>query len=462
MNTFDKDLRKKLYNAEMDVSEGMWASIESQIPVKKEKPKFWFFFLLSAAFIAFIYVYNQSDIKAPTIQNDTNIISIVDTDVDDLIFDYKTIAGNQQNPTINHIKNSTSVNSTNPHPSVETFNQLITTRHTNTIEDTPSPSLDVDLHERSSKKLKFVVNPFKSTLSNRNNNSLKLIEKSRINEIGQEVSHVVDISSVKDIPLVQKPNFASSVTEKLEDRFSVATCPKFEKYSSDIYFYTEAFLGKNFQQLSTLDLELRDFAAQRDRNEMSAVSLSATFGIGKEFRNGFLAETGINYDRIRMSFRLDRTQEIIEHIDCVNDQGVVFTKSDTTIVSNSSNLNNTFTQINIPLVVGYRHYINDRISVAGKIGTLLNLNSRNQGQFLDNNGNLVTYNSDNVSSSLFQTNLDLSYLASIQLQAQLGSQTNAYVGINSNFYPSNFGLIGNPIQQRYTKVGLSLGVNYHI
>ena len=30
----------------MQVSEGMWASIESQIPLKKEKPKYWLLFLL--------------------------------------------------------------------------------------------------------------------------------------------------------------------------------------------------------------------------------------------------------------------------------------------------------------------------------------------------------------------------------------------------------------------------------
>ena len=55
MNKFDKNIKKKLYNADMHVSEGLWASIESQIPVKKERPKYWLLFLLSAIAIP-IYV----------------------------------------------------------------------------------------------------------------------------------------------------------------------------------------------------------------------------------------------------------------------------------------------------------------------------------------------------------------------------------------------------------------------
>lgn len=469
MNTFDKNLRKKLYNAELEVSEGMWASIESQIPVKKEKPKLWFFFLLSAAIIAFGYVFNQSaDTPPATVENE---------------LDNTTLTGTQ-NLNDNHLTDSDIKNvniqekatnlSTN-HPitiqPTRTNRKAITSAKSNEAkiantykisEKNHYPTNDFNDIVHSSKKLKFVVNPFKITSSNRSNNSLKLIEKSRINQIGKVLSNAATIDNKKEIPLVAISNLGPLKLNAKEERYSVATCPKFEQYSSGIYFFSEAYFGKNFQHLSTNDLELSGLVNRRTRNEMSAVSLSATLGIGKEFRNGLLAETGINYDRIRMSFRLDRTQEIIEHVECINDQGVVFTKSDTTIVSNPTNLNNTFTQVNIPLVIGYRHYVNNRLSIAGKIGTLLNLNSSNQGQFLDNNDSLVTYNSNNVSSSLFQTNLDLSYLASIQVQAQLGSGISAYLGVNSNFYPSNFGLLSNPIQQRYTKVGLSFGVSYQI
>jgi len=457
LNTFDKNLKKKLYNAEMEVSDGMWASIESQIPVKKEKPKFWFIFLITAALIAFSYVLKQSDTSqtSPEKQlltqqqkidlakdkqaNSTNLTSLAQGSE----MTYNPIAGDAS---------ASGEISDNGLASLSKRSELTETKHSPTSE----------FNSNTTKKLKFVTNPFKSSTAYQNNNSLKLIEKFRINEIGKEVSSIPQLTTIKKVSLLQKPNSEPTLATKIIDRYSVATCPKFEPKSLGVYFFSELSAGLNFQHLSTNNLELTDLVNQRNQNEMNAVSISSTIGIGKEFRNGLLVETGINYDKIRISFRLDRTQEIIEHIDCVNDEGLVITKTDTTIVNNSSNLNNTFTQVNIPLVIGYRHYLNNRISLAGKIGALLNLNSSNQGQFIDNNGNLTKYSSDNVSSSLFQTNLDISYLANLQMQVNLGHHFNAYLGVNTNFYPSNFGLSGNTIQQRYTKIGMNLGVSYQL
>lgn len=492
MKTFDKNIKKKLYNAEMPVSDGIWASIESQIPVKKEKPKLWFLFLLCAAAVP-LYIITQNhgtELNSELIaENEVEILasglssekesrslqSILQNE--NTILTEKISNNNSNNLSSNSVNSQNNgVNTNFPKPRTKeqetsnfTLNSKDKTQSLIEISNLDSKSLKIDNYKsipNSNKKLKFVYNPFNSKVNKTSKNGLKLIEKSRTYRAADQVAKVSTVALrkySKGIKINNEDRLLACGERMYDEKSSVASCPSFEGYYSGIYFYAEANSGYTIQHLNALSPDYNDLVARRVTEEHSAIAMSFTAGIGKQWKNGFVAETGFNYDRLKIDFGLDRTRTIVDTYECVNDQGEVVQKSDTTLVSGNENmLSNSFTQVNVPLVLGYEMYLSERFSILGKAGVLVNLNSRNEGQVMDQEGNLVSYNSENVATSMFKTNLGLSYTSSLLMEGIINRNLSAYAGLSANFYPSNFSLIDNPIKQTYTRLGLTTGLKYSL
>ena len=461
----------------MPVSEGMWASIESQIPVKKERPKIWIFFLLCAAAIP-LYVISLSHGKQTV---DEKIVAEVATKKTTLTAKEK-LSNQSSTETKNNIntsfgivnesladnrnaqKNLVSDNESNSTISIN--ERAIETLSTNSQLDNKNAKKSTNkskvslsssslLSSSSTKKLKFVNNPFRKTLKAGGVNSLKLIEKSRMYKGVSKMSKITPLTreNVLSKIFIDAEKRAESYCELMSnERTSVAACPSFAPYYSGIYFFGEVNVGQSIQNLSTSNRDLLQYIQARHEGENGALSVSATVGVGKEWRSGLIFETGINYDRIKLDVATDRRREVIEIVN-----------GDTVVVNvQLDQLQNTFTQINVPVIFGYKMHLSNRFSAVGKAGILVNLNSRNEGQIMDEEGNIVSYNSDSVASSMFRTNLGLSYTSSLLVEGVLNSHFSAYAGLNANFYPSNFSLSSQPIRQTYSKFGMTAGIKYSL
>lgn len=324
---------------------------------------------------------------------------------------------------------------------------------------------------KSRKKLKFLNDPFKSQVKSEGRaGALKLIEKSRVYESVKlvgfaplETSNYRNNDQLAPLGINRYDNILSKMILRAN---SAPACPYFGHLSSGIYVYADYSLGAVNQMLSTTHPDYNNLLARRNGSESGALSLSVNVGLGKQWRSGLLLESGINYDRINTTFRaaedVTRNTTMIITDTIYTTQGIDVV-SDTVITTEISRpaSNNSFRQINLPVLVGYDLPVFNRFSLVVKGGVLVNLKSYNSGTIEDQNG-LKPFSSEDLESSIYKTNLSMAYVADLGLATSLTSDLSAYCGIRVNYYPNNFSLRNYPIAQTYTKYGLSAGLRYSL
>ena len=141
--------------------------------------------------------------------------------------------------------------------------------------------------------------------------------------------------------------------------------------------------------------------------------------------------------------------------------------SDTLVIENPFNQSvsgyNRFRQIDIPFVVGYQLPIGERLKLSLKGGVLINIRSSNSGHMLDLDHLPVSYGTSlSNQNEYFKRSIGFSYTGGINLEADINPYFSLYAGANIRYYPNNFSLPDNPVNQNYTKLGFSTGIKYRL
>ena len=514
MNIFDNNLKKKLQDAELPVSEGIWENIEAQIPVKQDKPKYWMLFLVTLFALPFlIYPLTTSDTQ--NAEGQEKILKEVDTKSETLnqkntsysnnassnnssVNDHSSIVSESSSDS-NSDSNNTELSSldiselrlslgndnnlefqsnTGTAFSIERnrLAELSESRVSKRSAGTSNTRLNTDVatlrnldsnllkesSTSSSKKLKFLRKPFTDNLDLDNTgNGFKLIEKSRIFQ---------KASKLKNIPLIDGsvvPQFAALEYDRQKDigkrllglRKASPICPSFKSFSSGIYLFTDVRASLSSQQLENKsgNPEVDNIISQRNVAETSAISSSFNIGVGKKWGSGILVESGFNLDVITTNLRFLQPGKTIIVIDSMPP----ISMDTMTTPPHMVNSKNKFRQINIPVNLGYEYRISERYSIAAKAGVLINLASSNSGQVLTETG-LVTYDSSDRINNIFKTNLNLSYSGGIDLISDISRNFSGYIGLNVNYYPDDFSLRTFAVRQSYYKYGVTAGLRYRI
>ena len=466
MNTFDKNLKKKLYNAEMEVSDSLWASIESQIPTKKEKPRFWLLSLLVAFAVPFMIFQNDKSYEPQQIQE------IAQLEIKDALDGAQegrigSPDAKSQSENTTPIKNA----STADKDELPIDNKSLNANLLSSGKSLESPTIErperyPSFIATNDKKLKFI----KKSLNNKS--QLKLIEKSRIYQRNNQVANLIKMTPhaktgyiIKD----EERRFSSFLERMLGmSRVSATSCPNFNKSFSGLYVFSDVNFGLTSQSLKTQDVNLTSELSNRKLTESNRISSSVSIGLGKQFSSGLIIESGLNYDRITTSFSLEntgitKTEEVVTTITTETPNGPVTTVETTSkdITADFNRINN-FSQVNVPVNLGYQISLHDRFSASFKGGILLNLSSRNSGTILNGEENIINYSSSSIEDSRYKTNLDLSYTTSVNLEGDITKNLGAYLGIRSYYYPSNFNMSSFQIDESYSKHGLTMGLKYRI
>lgn len=540
MSTFDKKIKNKLEGAEMPVSEGLWANIESQIPVKKQKPKYWIFFLVAAFATPFLYYGLSTDKSAHQValvddsavdikesndqanslsllshnerihtkSNNASVSESTDAKVfkseksqlsnniqstrissdNSLASDVKIVQEssslNAQRQSVHRVSpsgpissqiesslrrtsNETGVFSESGRP-LSDFNQLdLSSAHKDRINysNWKGNSFE-ELPFKSKKRLKFINNPFSTKqLKAGNTSDLKLIEESRIYQEVKKITPPQEISFLAHSDQLfsnSKSSLASAHDRMVRaSKAAAAGCPTFQRFQSGIYAFADVKASALIQELEAKTPELVGTVNSRNKTEEELLSTSYTFGIGKVWNSGFIFESGINFDNISTKFLVtEGGRTVIETDTILLPDGTLEIQRDTSHIVGEGT-KNKFNQINIPVRIGFDLPITERISVATKVGILVNLSSRNSGKLMTEGGT-YRYSSTERSLSLFKTNLGLSYMAGMDVNMQLSSKIAGYAGIHCDLYPNNFGLSTYGIKQTYLKYGLTAGLKYSL
>ena len=512
MNLFDNRIREKLKDTEMNVSDGLWLRIESQIPTKDEKSRLGYWYLGAGLIAAAIMVASLFLLSQKTTSQKTASSQAQATDTTLPVSEDGNVSGElsldkqPQNEGDHPSNEDTDVPSKRSYtsPSIKEVNNntASTNSSTQANNDFPYPTQSASISESvrhdvidnlamsararqeggemnsdllseirdlsSDKKLTIIRKPIAElSLNSSKGTNLQLIEKSRIFEGINQISKVKSLSllELSAVDIVDEKRLVELNNKILGLKKPTPVCPSFEKFKSGLYFFAETRIGLASQHLEPKgdnnQGEAITLVQNRNMTESGSLSSSFNLGIGKIWPSNMILESGINIDRISMKFNF--VENVPGHtiivVDSFPEISMDTIHVQPTTIEHTSR--NTFRQINIPVLLGYAIHLSDNLSLVPKAGILVNLSSKNQGSILGEQGPIV-FDSDQISTSLFRTNLGLAYMGSLDVQTNISTNLSGYLGLNFQHYPSDFGIASYPVSQTFSKYGFTLGLKYSL
>ena len=116
---------------------------------------------------------------------------------------------------------------------------------------------------------------------------------------------------------------------------------------------------------------------------------------------------------------------------------------------------NTYEYLDIPLLVGYSFPFGKwNLSVEG--GPYFNLSLKAKGTILDADESFLNIETDDV----FKKSIGVSIGANARIERSIGKHFDVYIGPSIRYFTSSITLESNPVKQKYSLFGASVGVSY--
>lgn len=225
-------------------------------------------------------------------------------------------------------------------------------------------------------------------------------------------------------------------------------------------YYIEAYISPDYAIKKYNDTGQSTLVARRKESLRFHSAFSAGMRYTRVFTNGMSVRTGINFSQIneKLSYAQDNVVQIMY---VINNQGDT-TDSYYVRGTRYKNSYNHFRTVDVPLLVGYEMG-NDRLRANINAGAVVNIYSWQQGETLDNNGNRVTITTGKPENPYqYKTNVGIGFTAGASLYYKLNNRLYAMAEpyFRYNFSPMNKEVLS--IQERFTTIGLRLGIRVDI
>jgi hypothetical protein len=250
----------------------------------------------------------------------------------------------------------------------------------------------------------------------------------------------------------QKIGSAEMIVPKdIAAKLNLPECPTVEKDIAGNKQYIEAYISPDYGIRSLSDSSSSAYLNQRKQS----TSFHSAFSIGarytKVFKSGISIGAGLNYSQINEKLTYGTR---IEQRPLDNNNNV---RTDTITVYNTSI--NRYHSVDIPVLFGYE-LGNDKIHININAGPVANLYSWQHGSVLGADSLPQSISSGKSSSLAYQykTNIGLGVTGGVSIFYKLNDQLHVYA---EPYFRYNFGDMTTnkaPIQQKYTTVGLHLGI----
>ena len=445
MKQFDKELRDLLYDAEMPVSNTLWDNIEKRIDTKPEKPKYWMVFMLTVLVLPILLVINSNNPSKSDFIKSTEIVNHTKQQ-----FAYnKQIQTKNLKPTQNEFLTINSNNS----------DIQISNNSTSHIGEKINITTKENIQAYQSRT-------FSSIASEQIGSESSTIEKKdNINSVLLKFGTIAHPQAI-DLISIQSVNSEYGDERPLIKRlFSAGTkCPSFKRNLKGLYLWSDVTSSYAAQSLSSKQGELSEYINARNESEHSLYSYSFSTGLGYIHPSGLFMEVGLTYDKINMKFH-NKEEHIIgteEIIHIIRDQDGIEVGTETEIrpiIGYNEIVNhNTFTQVELPLLLGFEMPVTPTFSLAVKAGPNFNLSSQNEGRIMNVEGSPFYYG-DNSETKIYKDKLGVGYIAGVNLVKNLNHNMSLNMGLSVKSY-DQFNNDNNPLKNSFIKYGLSTGIRY--
>ena len=446
MSNLEKIYRDKLQNIEMQTSDKVWENV-SQALIRKRRIKRFFIYFFTAAGIALIIgtvLYlskTHSGTDKQINQNNKEIAKVSNSNVDNPVKTNNFIDKNKKSPN----QNTEIVEKNISNPITKNYNNIKSYTY-NGVNRYRKPAL---------KDLEFIVE---------NNDSQSTTNHSIAYNLQQ--SKEIDIQKLDILNFDSKLNYSNSGIRlfnfKIKPSGILNDCfpDKTDKWFMDIYLSPD-YAKKN------LTGPKQDYIDSRISSESALLSYSGGIMAGYKFNKNIFIKGGVNFTSINEKFHIVikdviNTQTVIT-IDTVwNSNGSYYITRDTTIkeIYGKEDIQklNTYSMIDIPLILGYQFKYND-LNVGINTGMILNLLSFQKATMLNMNGEVESFD-QNSSYNIFNKNLGVSIYTSAYLGYRINENVELFVEPKFRYYLKSFTNANYPLTQKYSKFGISLGPRY--
>jgi hypothetical protein len=225
-------------------------------------------------------------------------------------------------------------------------------------------------------------------------------------------------------------------------------------------YYVEAYISPDYVIKKYSDTANSSLVAKRKESLSIQSSYSAGVRYTRVFANGMSVRAGLNYSQVNEKFSYAQGN-VVQIVYVINNQGDT-TDSYYVRGTRYKNSYNRYRTIDVPLVVGYEMG-NGNFHANINAGVIVNLYSWQNGETIDNNGSPVSITTGkNDNPYQYKTNIGVGFTGAISLYYKLSDRFHVLAEpyFRYNFSPMNKEALS--IQERFTTIGLRLGIRMDI
>ena len=239
-------------------------------------------------------------------------------------------------------------------------------------------------------------------------------------------------------------------------------CPTFSsnsRYNPNKGFFVDVLAGPEYitRKLTEKSLDFTDYRTARDTTERPQYAFTAGVGVGYEFRNGIVLRTGVLYSEIHETANFDSLG--------VGKIEYTITKDPTTGTSDTSaqiltngifrkTRYNRYSDINIPLQIGYDIILPNNWSILLKAGVGVNITAWRKADILGTDFKLLNQTSSSA-TPIFKNNIGGYVCGSIAIYKAVDEHLLLGIEPSVRFYNSSFTQTAYPLTQTYMNFGIN-------
>jgi hypothetical protein len=411
---FDEFVQKQFDGYKPEVGPHIWENIVQ----KKDKKKpfgFWFsnagkvaavfFVILSCVGYYFIQHTNTStnEISLSKEKNTpTPINNLVENTSPSLNKNNDVLPIDKQIKSKEHSTDNKTTATTLPHKNNLALNKI--TKDNDNINNTPATLLTLINANNVANKAtesKYIKRNATVNISKK--------EDEKVNNV--LLKNIVEADRIKEYRL-----FMPIIATKKLPMLAFIPCPEVEKNAAGNKKYIEAYSGPDFIFKTYADTS-DTYISQRKASAGIQHAYSAGLRYTMVFGNGISFRAGINYSQINERF-IAFDGFVMQHILQVNSIGdTILNYVGATVQYKKSN--NVYRTIDIPLQAGFE-FGNGRLHTNISAGALVNIYSKQTGNAIEPNGNVVDLEASKTQSKYqYKSNVGVSFLGSVSVYYKL-------------------------------------------
>ncbi|MEM6377430.1 MAG: hypothetical protein AAF705_04400 [Bacteroidota bacterium] len=245
----------------------------------------------------------------------------------------------------------------------------------------------------------------------------------------------------------------------------VLTCPPFGAKSWLTTVDLMASMDFVMRQLEAKDPAYEDYARLRNNTETFRHGVSVGMRLSTISESGFAVRSGLNYSAIneQLNFKIKEEEKLTITTKYDTDGSVIGTDTSIQVVGTYRIVNNRYTELDIPLLIGYE-YVGEKISFSFNGGAFINMLSAQKGEFVSPSSEQpVSFSSSDPNSyRAFKNRVGLGVYGSMGIYLQVKDNLQVLLEPYAKWRPGTYTVDGYFLDQRFLTTGLFVGVRKRI